>query len=280
MIERLRIFRTARQQPVAALAAVGVALLIAIAAGAPWIAPYDPLALHDALLSAPSWTHPMGTDQLGRDVLSRVIFGSRLALGVALPAVGVALILGGGVGLAAGYFRGWVDAVISRLLDVMFALPEILLALVVMAVVGVGLGEIALAIAIVYTPIFARVCRAATLRAAAQPYVEAAEALALSSRRIMLRHVLPNCAGPLIVQTTLSLAFAVLAEAALSFLGLSGQTDAPSWGLMLRKGKDLMELAWWVAFFPGLAITLTVLAFNVLGDGLNDLLDPQRVGRS
>lgn len=266
----------ARQHPVAAAASAGVALLLLTALLAPWIAPYDPLALQDALLAPPSWTHPMGTDQLGRDVLSRVIFGTRLALSVAVPAVGLALIVGGAVGLAAGYFRGWVDAVISRCLDVMFALPEILLALVVMAVVGVGLGEIALAIAIVYTPIFARVCRSATLNASAQPYVEAAEALALSSPRIMLRHVLPNCAGPLIVQTTLSLAFAVLAEAALSFLGLSGQTDAPSWGLMLRKGKDLMELAWWVAVFPGLAITLTVLAFNVVGDGLNDYLDPQR----
>lgn len=278
MIRQLPEF--ARHHPAAGVASAVLAALLLLAVGAPWLAPYDPLALHDELLSAPSASHWMGTDQLGRDIFSRVIFGARLAMSVAVPAVGAALLIGGTVGLVAGYFGGVVDTVISRCLDMMFALPEILLALVVMAIVGVGLGEIALAIAIVYTPIFARVCRSSVIQVTSLPYVEAARALALPPSRIMFRHILPNCVGPLIVQTTLSLAFAVLAEAALSFLGLSGQTDAPSWGLMLRKGKDLMELAWWVAVFPGLAITLTVTAFNVVGDGLNDYLDPQRTHRA
>jgi peptide/nickel transport system permease protein len=158
----------------------------------------------------------------------------------------------------------------------MFSLPDILLALVVMAVLGQSLGNLTLAIAIVYTPIFARVCRGAVLSVRQQPYIEAARALGVSHMRVIARHVLPNVLGPLIVQVTLSLAFAILAEAALSFLGLSGQTDAPSWGLMLRQGKDFMEIAWWLAVFPGLAITLTVLSFNVLGDALRDALDPRQ----
>ena len=262
-----------------ALAAFGVVLLyVAAALLAPWVAPYQPLANQPDYLAPPSWTYWFGTDQTGRDIFSRVLYGARISLRVAGLSVGFALVVGTLVGLVAGYFGGWVDSILSRATDVMFALPEILLALVVMAVLGPGLGKITLAIGIVYAPIFARVCRGSVLSVKRQPYVEAARALGLGRARILLRHILPNVLGPLIVQTTLSLAFAILAEAALSFLGLSGQTDAPSWGLMLRQGKDLMEVAWWVAVFPGLAITLAVLALNVFGDGLRDALDPKASG--
>ena len=262
------------------LAAFGVVVLyLAVALLAPWVAPYQPLANQPDFLSPPSSTYWFGTDQTGRDIFSRVLYGARISLRVAGLSVGFALVVGTLVGLVAGYFGGWVDSVLSRATDVMFALPEILLALVVMAVLGPGLGKITLAIGIVYAPIFARVCRGSVLGVKRQPYVEAAKALGLGRARILFRHILPNVMGPLIVQTTLSLAFAILAEAALSFLGLSGQTDAPSWGLMLRQGKDLMEIAWWVAVFPGLAITLAVLALNVFGDGLRDALDPRAARR-
>jgi peptide/nickel transport system permease protein len=260
----------ANRLALAALCFVGVLALLAVAA--PVISPYEPLALGDQPLARPSAQHWMGTDQLGRDILTRVIHGARISLVIAALGVGASLIAGTTIGLVAGYFRGPVDACLGRITDVMFALPDILLALVIMAVLGLGFDRIALAIAIVYTPIFARVCRGAVLSVSARPYIEAARAAGLGHARILLRHILPNTAGPLIVQTTLSLAFAVLTEAALSFLGLSGQTDAPSWGLMLRQGKDFMEIAWWIAVFPGAAITLTVLSFNMLGDGLRDAI--------
>lgn len=257
----------------AALAsAVFVLLLVLLALAAPLITPHDPLALGDAPLTGPSGTHWLGTDQLGRDILTRIICGTRISLAIAAVGVGASLVAGTLMGLAAGYFRGWVDGSLSRVTDVMFSLPDILLALVVMAVLGPGFDRIAIAIAVVYTPIFARVSRGAVLSVSGQPFIEAARAMGLGSPRILLRHILPNITGPLIVQTTLSLAFAILAEAALSFLGLSGEADAPSWGLMLRQGKDFIEIAWWVAVFPGAAITLSVLGFNLLGDGLRDSL--------
>ena len=259
---------------IAALVVIGIYVVAALAA--PWLTPYDPMEISLDNLAPPSATHPLGTDQLGRDQLTRIIYGARISLQVSIVAVTIALIAGSAMGLLAGYFGGWVDTGVSRATDVMFSLPDIVLALVIMAVLGQSLGNLTLAIGIVYTPIFARVCRGAVLQVKRQPYTEAARALGLSHPRIMLQHVLPNAAPPLIVQTTLSLAFAILAEAALSFLGLSGEIGAPSWGLMLRDGKDLMQVAWWLAIFPGIAITLAVLSFNVIGDGLQDALDPKR----
>jgi peptide/nickel transport system permease protein len=256
-------------------------LLIVVAVLAPWVAPYGPLAIDgEAFLAPPDASHLFGTDSLGRDILSRVIYGTRISLRVAGGAVALAMAAGCAAGLLAGYFGGWVDMALSRVMDVMFAVPEVLLALVVMAVLGVGFGQITLAIAIVYAPIFARVSRAAVIASAAQPYVEAARTLGLGHTRIMLRHVLPGATAPIIVQATLSLAFAILAEAALSFLGLSGEADVPSWGAMLQDGKGVMEHAWWAAVFPGMAITLTVLSLNVVGDALRDALDPQRITAS
>jgi peptide/nickel transport system permease protein len=258
--------RTVVRHPGKTFAACVLIQFILAAIAAEWIAPYDPYAISEAYLEPPSWSHPLGTDALGRDLLSRIIYGSRFALSVAGGAVGLSLVAGTTLGVLAGYGSGWIDAVFARLFDVMFAIPEVLLALAVIALVGPGLWQMSLAIGIVYTPIFARVTRGSVMIGARRQYVEAAHALGVSEPTIIWRHILPEARRPLIIQTTLSLAFAVLAEAALSFLGLSGQTDAPSWGLMLRQGKDLMELAWWVAVFPGLAITLLVVSLNMLGD--------------
>jgi peptide/nickel transport system permease protein len=256
---------------------VVIGLLLASALSAPLLAPYDPVFGTDeqALLAAPAWDHPLGTDRFGRDVLSRLIYGARISLEVGLIAVSISLVAGTTIGICAGYFGGWTDSVLSRLNDVLLSFPDILLALAVMAVLGASMENLMLAIGIVYTPIFARLARGAALQVKENEYVQAARALGADRRRILVRHVLPNIAAPLIVQTTLSLAFAILAEAALSFLGLGVEPDAPSWGIMLRDGKDRMELAWWVAVFPGLAISVVVLAFNVVGDALRDALDPK-----
>ncbi len=274
MLELLRTFRKNR------LAATGGALLLLlvhVAIAAPLLATHDPYATGGAQLAAPGPTHWLGTDDLARDVYSRVVFGTRISLRVAAVAVAIALLAGSTIGLLAGFFGGIVDAALSRLTDILFALPAIVLALVVVAILGQGLWNVTLAIGIVYTPIFARVTRAAVLRVMTEPYIEAARVIGCSNARLCLRHVLPNALGPVIVQATLSLAFAILAEAALSFLGLTGEADLPSWGLMLKSGQRFMPHgAWWLAVFPGLAITLTVLSFNLVGDGLRDALDPKR----
>ncbi len=223
--------------------------------------------------------HWLGTDGLGRDVLSRLMYGAHIAFQVAGASVLLASVVGGTMGLCAGYFSGWTDEALSRFTDMLFAFPDIVLALVIMAVLGEGRWNLVLAIAVVYTPIFARVARGSTLAVKQHPYVEAARAVGAGHVRLMVRHILPNIAAPLIVQITLSLALAILAEGALSFLGMGVEPDAPSWGVMLQGAKDLVLMnVWWLAVFPGLAITALVLSFNVLGDGLRNALDP-RSGR-
>ncbi len=262
------------------LAAVGGGLLVLlaiVAIGAPVLATHDPYATGGEQLASPGGAHWLGTDDLARDVFSRVVYGTRISLRVAAVAVAIASVAGSLVGLIAGFFRGWVDGLLSRLTDILFALPPILLALVVVAILGQGLWKVTLAIGIVYTPIFARVMRGSVLQVMGAPYVEAARATGCGWARVCFRHVLPNAMGPVLVQITLSLAFAILAEAALSFLGLTGEADLPSWGLMLKTGQRYMQHgAWWLAVFPGLAITFTVLSFNLVGDGLRDALDPKR----
>ncbi len=260
------------------LARAGAFVIVAyavVALAAPLIAPYDPYSMQvDHVLSAPGLHHWFGTDSLGRDVLSRVLYGARISLGVSVLSVAIALVLGTAIGLTAGYFGRWVDGTLSRLVDLMFSFPDILLALVVIAILGGSLLNLTLAIGIVYTPIFARIARGAVLVVRRADYVEAARATGAGDLRVMLRHILPNIFGPIMVQTSLSLAFAVLAEAALTYLGLGAEPDTPSWGMMLNQGTAWMQQAWWVAVFPGLAITVTVLGFNLLGDGLGDALDP------
>jgi peptide/nickel transport system permease protein len=276
-----RMLAAARANKLAAAGAVFIAAVAIVAALAGVLAPHDPYAMDpDLSLAHPHWTHPLGTDAFGRDILSRVMHGARTSLAVGIGAVSIALVAGTILGLLAGYVGGRTDAVISRFNDGLLAFPDILLALAIMAVLGASTRNVTLAIGIVYTPIFARIARGAVLQVRALPFVEAARALGLRPTRVMFRHVLPNATAPLVVQTTLSLAFAILAEAALSFLGLGVEPDAPSWGLMLNEGKEWMELAWWVPVFPGLAITFAVFSLNVVGDALRDAMDPITAGRA
>jgi len=239
------------------------------------LAPYAPnqVDVVRGRLAAPSAHHPFGTDQLGRDILSRVLAGAAVSLRVSLLAVGIAAVVGVTVGLLAGYYRGSLDALLMRTMDVLFAFPAILLAIAILAVRGPGPNNATIAIGIVYIPIFARVARAGALSVRETVYVRAARSFGASDTRILTRHVLPNTAGPIIVQISISLAFALLAEAALSFIGLGTQPPNPSWGGMLAEGRDYMQGHWWVAAFPGLAIFTVVLACNLVGDALRDALD-------
>ncbi|ELK47789.1 ABC transporter permease [Halobacillus sp. BAB-2008] len=256
---------------------LGMTLLFAVmAVAAPLIAPYDPYEMMtDAILEGPSMAHLLGTDQFGRDILSRIIYGTRISLQVGIISVGLSFVCGTIIGVVAAYYGRWVDHVLSRLTDVMFAFPDILLALVIMAILGPSLTNLMIAVGIVYTPIFARIARGSVLSIKNSLYIEAARSMGVSNMKIMWKHILPNSVAPLIVQVTLSFAFAILAEAALSFLGLGVSPDTPSWGIMLSEGKSWMETAWWTAVFPGIAITLAVFSFNTMGDGLRDALDPR-----
>ncbi len=236
---------------------------------------YNEVDVQQRLLP-PGEGHWFGTDDLGRDVLSRVVLGAAVSLQVGAVAVGFSLLVGVTAGLLAGYYGRWLDTVLMRLMDVLFAFPAILLAIAVIAILGPGTTNAMIAIGITYTPVFARVTRAAVLGVKESVFVRASRSVGVSDARMLLRHVLPNAAPPIIVQTSVSLAFAVLAEAALSFVGLGTQPPAPSWGRMLSEGRGYLEDAWWMAVFPGLAIVLLVLAFNLLGDGLRDVLDPQQ----
>lgn len=261
------------------LAMVGftiVAALVVVGLFGRALAPYDPLGMDfGALFAPPSWTHPFGTDEFGRDIFSRVLYGARVSLQVAFIAVGISGTAGVLLGLTAGFLGGWIDELIMRFMDILFAFPAVLLAITIMAILGRGVGNAMIAIAIVYVPIFARVTRGAVISVRGREYVTAARALGKSPFGIMLRHVLPNALGPIIVQTSLSLAFAILAEAALSFFGLGTQPPDPSWGRMLSEGRGFLRQAPWMGIFPGLAIMVSVMGFNFLGDGLRDLLDPR-----
>lgn len=251
-------------------------LFVLMAAFAPVLAPYDPFYMDPAAaLTGSSPEHLLGTDNMGRDILSRIIYGSQISLKVSLASVAIATAAGVLLGVAAGYFGGLTDAVISRILEVMLSFPEVLLALLIMSILGSSLNNIMLAIGIVYTPIFARIARGAVLSVKDSLYVEAARSIGVKDVTIIVRHVLPNILSPVLVQVTLSLAFAILSEAALSFLGIGVEPDIPSWGIMLNNGKAWIEIAWWVGVFPGIAIALAVLGFNILGDGLRDVLDPR-----
>ena len=253
-----------------------VLMLGFVAAFGAALAPYDPLAMDfTARFAPPSWAHPFGTDDFGRDLFSRVLHGAAVSFQVAFIAVGISGVAGVTLGVLAGYLGGWLDEAIMRAMDVLFAFPAVLLAITVMAVLGRGVENAMIAIAIVYMPIFARVTRGAVISVRDREFVTAARALGTGHARIMLAHVLPNAAGPILVQTSLSLAFAILAEAALSFFGLGTQPPDPSWGRMLAEGRAFLGQAPWMGIFPGLAIMAAVLGFNLLGDGLRDVLDPR-----
>jgi peptide/nickel transport system permease protein len=263
----------------AALGAVVIVLFVAIAIAAPWLAPYDPLATSwSAIRKAPSAAHWFGTDEIGRDVLSRVIFGARASLAAGVVAVMIALAIGVPVGLVAGYAGGKTDLLVSRLTDALLACPFLILAIALAAFLGPSLSNAMIAIGISATPVFIRLTRAQALSVKAQDFVLAARAVGSSPWRIALRHVLPNVAPALIVQATLAIAAAVIAEASLSFLGLGQQPPAPSWGSMLNTAKNYIDNAPWMAIWPGVSIFLLVLSFNLVGDGLRDALDPRQTG--
>jgi peptide/nickel transport system permease protein len=268
--------RRFQRNRVAPIGLVIIAASVLVALLAPVIAPHDIRAMSpQAALSPPSRAHVFGTDEFGRDVFSRVLTGSRVSLVVAFFSVLVALALGTTIGLAAGFYGGWWDAFSMRGMDIIFAFPAILLAIAIMAVLGTRLINLVIAIGVVYTPQFARVARAAALAVRGLEFVDAARALGLGNGRIIWRHIIPNVLAPVTVQVSLSLSLAILSESALSFLGLGTQPPTPSWGNMLSEGRQFLEIAPWNAVFPGLAIMVVVLGFNLLGDGLRDLLDPR-----
>ena len=250
---------------------------IVLALFAPWIAPHDPIATDwGAIRQAPSAAHWFGTDDIGRDVLSRVIWGTQASLLAGVVSVSISLALGVPIGLAAGFLGGAVDGLISRITDAFLACPFLILAIALAAFLGPSLSNAMIAIGVSATPIFVRLTRAQVLNIKVEDYIEAARAVGNPPWRIALRHVLPNVTAPLIVQATLAIAAAVIAEASLSFLGLGQQPPAPSWGSMLNTAKNYVDQAPWMAIWPGLAIFLLVLAFNLLGDGLRDALDPRQ----
>ena len=256
-----------------------VAVQAGLAVAAPVVAPYDPLAQGIlARLQGPGAAHWLGTDQFGRDVLSRILFGCRASLAIAAASVGAALAVGGSLGVLAAFYRGWADRVVMRAMDVLFAFPVMLLAIGVVAVLGPRPGTAAVAIAVVYTPIFARLLRAPALAVCAGEYVEAARAVGARDMRILLRHVAPNLASVALVQTALLLSSAILVEASLSFLGLGTQPPSPSLGLMLAEGRNVLMLSPWSALFAGAAILLLAFGLNLLGDALRDTLDPRLRG--
>jgi peptide/nickel transport system permease protein len=273
---RGEVWRRLVHNQLALAGALMLALVVFAAVFAPQLPPLDPLEMNPLnLLEPPSASHWLGTDEFGRDILSRVIWGARISLYVGGIAVTIAVLAGVSLGLVSGYYGGLLDDVIARVLDVVFAFPSILLALGIVGALGPGLTNTMIAIGIVYTPVYARLTRGTTLSIRQREFVAAATLSGANDLRILRSHILPNVAAPLIVQTSLSLSLAILAEASLSFLGLGTQPPDPSWGTMVNTGQRLIELSPWPVIFPGLAIVVAVLGFNLLGDGIRDALDPR-----
>lgn len=266
-----------------AVAGLVIVVLVVLAALlAPVLAPHDPtMQYREAFLKPPawaadgSWTHPLGTDAVGRDILSRIIYGSRFSLLIGAVVVVLSLSLGVVLGLIAGFARGWVETLIMRLMDIVLALPSLLLAIVIVAILGPGLVNAMIAVAVTYLPQFTRLARASVITELSKEYVIASRVAGAGTARLMFKTVLPNCWAPLIVQATLGFSNAILDAAALGFLGLGAQPPTPEWGTMLADAREFVLRAWWVVTFPGLAILITVLAFNLMGDGLRDALDPK-----
>lgn len=261
---------------------VVITLVIIAAVFADILAPHSPYLTNNAVFLKPpvwqeggSWSYPLGTDAIGRDMLSRLLYGARLSLIIGLAVVALAMVLGIVLGLVAGFFKGVTEIVIMRLMDIVLTMPSLLLAIVIVAILGPGLTNAMLAVVIVVLPHYVRITRAAVVAEISKDYVIAAKVSGAGTLRLMFSEVLPNCAAPLIVQATLGVSTAILDAAALGFLGLGAQPPTPEWGTMLADAREFVLRAWWVVTLPGLAILITVLAFNLLGDGLRDALDPK-----
>jgi len=261
-----------------AAVAGGIIILfyLAVAAFAPWLAPYDPYEINlDNRMHSPSLDHWMGTDDKGRDILSRIIYGSRLSMGVGFASVLFGAVFGIVLGLVAGYYGRWVDSIVMRIIDVMLAFPGILLALAIISALGPSLINVTIAVGVFSVPLFARIVRGSTLEVKKLEYIDAIRSLGARDITIIFIHILPNILSPIIVQGSLRLATAILSAAGLSFLGLGAQPPSPEWGTMLSSGRDFLFSAPYMALFPGLAISILVLGFNIFGDGLRDALDPR-----
>lgn len=250
-----------------------LAVLTLAAIFAPFLTPYDPSAQDFAMIGAPSWAHPLGTDDLGRDLFSRLIHGARISLFVGTSTVLMALVAGIVLGVSAGYYGGWLDTIIMRYIDLQWAFPNFIIAVYLVAVFGTGLSNVIIAISLAFIDDFARIARGMVLTIKEEQYIAAARTLGASDNRIMWRHILPNATAPIIVQATVSVSYAILAEAGLSFLGLGVQSSTPTWGLILADSRSFISRAWWLGVFPGLFIMVTVLSINFLGDALRDLFD-------
>ena len=278
--EAARALRKMLRDPVTCTALAVLTLLVVAAIAAPLIAPYDPAEI-DAFntLKGPSAAHWLGVDENGRDVFSRLIYGTRISLTVGLISVGVALVVGVPLGLISGYFGRWTDSVIMRLMDAILAFPSLILALAIVVILGQGITQLMLAIGITSIPVYARLVRAQVLSLKTRDYVSAALSMGANTPRILLRHILPNTTAPIIVQGSLGIAFAILSEAGLSFLGLGVKPPTPAWGGMLQKAIPHIYRAPYLSIFPGLAIFVTVLSLNIVGDALRDTLDPRLRGK-
>jgi peptide/nickel transport system permease protein len=263
-------------------AVVGLVILVAMvlaALFAPYLTPYDPIETNfRARYLPPSMEHPMGTDRVGRDVATRILFGARISLRVGLIAVAIAVVFGTAIGLVSGYYRGWLDEVLMRFIDVVMAMPSILLAIAIVFALGPNLFNVMIAIGIATLPNYARVVRSSVLSARENVYVESARASGMGDLGIIIKHIFPNVLAPILVLATLGLGTAILSVAALSFLGLGAAPPTPEWGVLISDGRDSIGSAWWISTFPGLAIMVVVLAVNLVGDGLRDALDPRMRG--
>ena len=278
--EFLRFIRRVTRHRLFMVGLVLVLMLVIVSIFAPWFAPKDPFeADFTQMLADPGDEFPLGSDYIGRDILSRIIYGGRFSLLVAITSMSVSALIGLTMGIAAGFFRGTVETVVMAFTDMMFAIPGLLLALTISVLLGPSTQNLVIALAIIYAPILTRVTRGAVISVSELPYVESARCVGAADLRILLRHVLPNAAAPIIVQITIGLAWTILSEAALTFLGFGAQPPDPSWGAILAGGRKYLTTHPAMSIYPGIAIAISVLGFNLLGDGLRDILDPTLRGR-
>jgi peptide/nickel transport system permease protein len=275
-----RVLRRLRGERKALVGLIIIALLALIAVFGPMLAPYHPDNDDFGMLQQPSMQHLMGTDSFGRDLFSRVLIGTRVSFTIGILAAAFALIVGGSLGMLAGYYGRWIDSVISRGVDLLWAFPEIILAVGLVAIFGAGFSNVVIAVSLAFVDDFARIVRGETLSLREQDFTMAARALGARDREVMVRHIGPNLIAPLTVQLSFAVGLGILAESTLTYLGLGVNPTTPTWSLALNEGRDFVRQAWWISVFPGLAIVTTVMALNLLGDGLRDALDVRGVGES